>query len=150
MFEVSTILEDDSAEMSTGGANGFVNMSLLNSATSSLCGCSTFVELIGGEVVQLFGEIIGEGSSLSMVVEEGDLAISGGSRVVAELVVDTELGELIGGEIVLLFSEILREGASLSMVVEEGALAISGGSRVAAKLGVDTTLGGLKYLLNIG
>ncbi|GKF84176.1 hypothetical protein Tco_0249074, partial [Tanacetum coccineum] len=45
MFEVSTILDDDSTELVSGGANGFVNMSLLNTATSSFV--STFVELSG-------------------------------------------------------------------------------------------------------
>nr|GEU33706.1 hypothetical protein [Tanacetum cinerariifolium] len=65
MFEVSTILDDDSAELVARGANGFVKVSLLNS-----------------------------GVSLSMVVEEEAPAVSGGSRVAAEIVVDTTLGGL--------------------------------------------------------
>ncbi|GKE63350.1 hypothetical protein Tco_1513717, partial [Tanacetum coccineum] len=44
MFEASTILEDDSAELVSGGANGLVNLSQSNSATSSIV--STFIELI--------------------------------------------------------------------------------------------------------
>ncbi|GJZ91294.1 hypothetical protein Tco_0663221 [Tanacetum coccineum] len=84
MFEVSTILEDDSDELVFGGANGFVNVSLSNSATSS-CG-STFVELIG--------EVPGYGASLSMEVEEDALAVYDGSRIVVEMGIDTELGSL--------------------------------------------------------
>ncbi|GJT51695.1 hypothetical protein Tco_0977852 [Tanacetum coccineum] len=45
MFEVSIILEDDSAELMSRGANGLVNVSLSNTVTSSFV--STFVELIG-------------------------------------------------------------------------------------------------------
>ncbi|GJX42952.1 reverse transcriptase domain, reverse transcriptase zinc-binding domain protein [Tanacetum coccineum] len=68
-----------------GGANGFIKVSLSNTATSSLCGSSTFVELIGEFVVSLFGEIIREGASLSMEVDEEALAISGGGRFIAEM-----------------------------------------------------------------
>ncbi|GJU72768.1 hypothetical protein Tco_1264173 [Tanacetum coccineum] len=92
MFEVSTILDDDSAELLARGANRLANVSLLNSATSSLCGSSTFIELIRGDVVSLFGKVLGEGESLSMVVEEGDApAVFGRSRVAAEIGVDTAL-----------------------------------------------------------
>ncbi|GKF75823.1 hypothetical protein Tco_0225267 [Tanacetum coccineum] len=88
MFEVSEILEDDSVGLVSGGANGFVNLSLSISVTS-LFGL-TFVELIGDFVVSLFGEVLIEGASLSMEVEEQDaLAISGGSRVAAKMGVDT-------------------------------------------------------------
>ncbi|GKB82427.1 hypothetical protein Tco_0949322 [Tanacetum coccineum] len=84
MFEVSTILEDDSTKLVSGGANGLVNVSLSNTATSSFG--STFVELIGGDEVSLFGEILIEGASLSMEVEEEDaLVVSYGSRVVAKI-----------------------------------------------------------------
>nr|GEW73157.1 hypothetical protein [Tanacetum cinerariifolium] len=83
MFEVSTILEDDSAELVSGGANGFINASLSNSGTSS-CG-STFVELIREDVVSLFCEVLGVGASLSMEVKEDASTVSGGSRVVAEM-----------------------------------------------------------------
>ncbi|GKD43995.1 hypothetical protein Tco_1268640 [Tanacetum coccineum] len=93
MFEVSTILEDDSFELVSGGANEFVNVSLSNSATSS-CG-STFVELIDEDEVSLFGEVLGEGAFLSIEEEEEDApAVSGGSRVAAEMGVDTTLRDL--------------------------------------------------------
>ncbi|GJX25607.1 hypothetical protein Tco_0231903 [Tanacetum coccineum] len=71
MFKVSTILEDDLVELVSGGANRLVNVSLSNSATSSFG--STFVELI---------------------VEEEASAVSDGSRVAAEMGVDTALGDL--------------------------------------------------------
>ncbi|GJW71533.1 hypothetical protein Tco_0128450 [Tanacetum coccineum] len=64
------------------------------SASSSLFGSSTFVELIRGDVESLFGEVLGEGSSRSMVVEEDALAVSGGGRVAMEIVIDTTLGGL--------------------------------------------------------
>ncbi|GKA35523.1 hypothetical protein Tco_0722014 [Tanacetum coccineum] len=56
MFEVSTILEDNSAELVFGGGNGFVNVSLLNSAASTFC--STFLELIGEFATSMFGEVL--------------------------------------------------------------------------------------------
>ncbi|GKB56933.1 hypothetical protein Tco_0913119 [Tanacetum coccineum] len=65
------------------GANGFVNVSLFNSATSSFH--STFVELIGEFVASMFGEVLVEGASLSMEVEEDASAVSDESRVVAEM-----------------------------------------------------------------
>ncbi|GKD37011.1 hypothetical protein Tco_1257218, partial [Tanacetum coccineum] len=68
MFEVSTIFDDDSAELVSGGANGLVNVSLSNIATSSFV--STFIELIRIDEVLLFGKVLGEGASLSMEVEE--------------------------------------------------------------------------------
>nr|GEZ05753.1 hypothetical protein [Tanacetum cinerariifolium] len=83
MFEVSTILEDDSAELVSRGANGFINVSLSNSVTSLLCGSSTFVELIGGDVVSLFSEVLREGASLSKEVKEDASGVSDGSRVAA-------------------------------------------------------------------
>nr|GEZ91329.1 hypothetical protein [Tanacetum cinerariifolium] len=85
MFEVSTILEDDLAELVFRGANRFVNVPLLNFITSSLCGSLTFVELISEDVVSLFGKVLGDGASLSMEVEEDAPAVSNGSRVVAEI-----------------------------------------------------------------
>ncbi|GJW81660.1 hypothetical protein Tco_0145635 [Tanacetum coccineum] len=95
MFEVSTILEDDSAELMSGGANGFVNVSLSNSATSSLCGSSTFVKLIGEFVASYFGEVLGEGASLSTEIKEEDTSVvSGRGIVAAEVGVDTSLGVL--------------------------------------------------------
>nr|GEX51483.1 hypothetical protein [Tanacetum cinerariifolium] len=91
MFEVSTFLEDDSAELVSGGANGLVNVSLSNSATS-LFG-STFVKLIGEFVVSIFGEVLGTRASLSKeVVEEEVLDVSSGSRVSMEMGIDTTLG----------------------------------------------------------
>ncbi|GJX39154.1 hypothetical protein Tco_0252457 [Tanacetum coccineum] len=94
MFEVSTILEDDSAELVSGGENRFVNVSLSNSTTSSFC--SIFVELIGEFVASMFGEVLGEGASLSMEVEEEEEAsvVYGRGRVAAEMGVDTALGDL--------------------------------------------------------
>ncbi|GJS19993.1 hypothetical protein Tco_0448625 [Tanacetum coccineum] len=86
MFEVSTILE-----LVSGGAYKFVNVLLSNSATSSLCSSLTFVELIDGDVVSLFGKVLGEGASLS-IEEEDAPVVSGESRVVAEIGVDTTLG----------------------------------------------------------
>nr|GEV56624.1 hypothetical protein [Tanacetum cinerariifolium] len=89
MFEVSIILEDDSVELVSGGANGFVNVSLSNSATSSFC--LIFVKFIGEFVALMFGEVLGEGESLSIEVEEEEeeeeeaLAVSGGGRVIAEI-----------------------------------------------------------------
>ncbi|GJS18467.1 hypothetical protein Tco_0412939 [Tanacetum coccineum] len=80
MFEVSMILKDDSTELVSGGANGFVNVSLANSATSS-CD-STFVEFIGKFFALMFGELLRKGASLSMEAEEAP-TISGGSRVAA-------------------------------------------------------------------
>ncbi|GJV84236.1 hypothetical protein Tco_1524134 [Tanacetum coccineum] len=60
MFEVFTILEDDSAELG---------------------------------IVSLFGEVLGEGASLSIKVEERNaLVVFGGSRVATEMGVDTTLG----------------------------------------------------------
>ncbi|GJR75235.1 hypothetical protein Tco_0087600 [Tanacetum coccineum] len=94
MFEVSTILKDDSAELVSGVENGLVNVSLSNTATSSFV--STFVELIGGDVVSLFGEVLGEGAYLSIEVEEEEdvTAVSGGGRVAAEMGLDAALGFL--------------------------------------------------------
>ncbi|GKC60303.1 hypothetical protein Tco_1087901 [Tanacetum coccineum] len=94
MFEMSTILEDDSAELVSGGADRLVNMSLSNTTTSSFV--STFVELIGEIDASMFGEVLGEGASLSMEVEEKKDAptISDESRVAAEIGVDAALGDL--------------------------------------------------------
>ncbi|GJR91188.1 hypothetical protein Tco_0215199 [Tanacetum coccineum] len=92
MFEVSTILEDDSAEMVFGEANRLVNVSLSNTTTSLFV--STFVELIGEFVALMFGEVLREGASLSMEVEEEILVVSCGGRVIAEMGVDTTL---VGG-----------------------------------------------------
>nr|GEV51204.1 hypothetical protein [Tanacetum cinerariifolium] len=93
MFKVSTILKDDSTELVSRGANRLVYVSLLNTATSLFV--STFVELIGRDKVSLCGEILRKGASLLMEVEEEDaLAVSGRSRVVAEMGVDTALGDL--------------------------------------------------------
>ncbi|GKE79115.1 hypothetical protein Tco_1545235, partial [Tanacetum coccineum] len=94
MFEVSKILDDVSTELVSRGANGFVKVSLSNVVSSSLCGFSTLVELIGGDVVSLFGEVLGYGASLSMEVEEGVPDVSGGSKVAVEMGVDTTLGGL--------------------------------------------------------
>ncbi|GKD19751.1 hypothetical protein Tco_1208909 [Tanacetum coccineum] len=58
MFEVSTILEDDSAGLVSRGANGLVKVSLSNYETSSFG--STFVELIGEIVALMFGEVLEE------------------------------------------------------------------------------------------
>ncbi|GJW08640.1 hypothetical protein Tco_1571063 [Tanacetum coccineum] len=94
MFKVSTILEDDSAELVFGGANGFVNVSLSNSATCAFH--STFEELIGEFVASMFGEVLGEGASLSIEVEEEEaLAISGGSRFAVKMG-DSNLIEKLG------------------------------------------------------
>ncbi|GKB83461.1 hypothetical protein Tco_0950356 [Tanacetum coccineum] len=73
MFEVSTILEDDSAELVSGGANGLVNVSLSDTTTSSFV--STSLEL-------------------SVEEEEDALAVSGRSRVAAKMRVDTALVDL--------------------------------------------------------
>ncbi|GJS68309.1 hypothetical protein Tco_0682874 [Tanacetum coccineum] len=89
MFEVSIILKEYSAELVYGGANGFVKVSLSNTATSSLYVCLTFVELIGEDVVSLFGEVLRGGASLSMEVEEDAPGVSDGSRVAAKMGVDT-------------------------------------------------------------
>ncbi|GKC75374.1 hypothetical protein Tco_1126148 [Tanacetum coccineum] len=93
MFEVSIIREDESAELVSRGANGLVNISLSNTVTS-LFG-STFVELSGGDEVSMFGEILGDGASLSREVEDEEdaPAVSDGSRVAAEIGVDTALGD---------------------------------------------------------
>ncbi|GJU53234.1 hypothetical protein Tco_1226948 [Tanacetum coccineum] len=91
MFEVSIILKDDSSELVFRGANGLVNVSLSNSETSSFV--STFVELSGKFVASLFGEVLGEGVSLSIEVEEEEdaLAVSGGGRVAVEMGLDATL-----------------------------------------------------------
>ncbi|GJY78945.1 hypothetical protein Tco_0484746, partial [Tanacetum coccineum] len=85
MFEVSTILEDDSAELVSGGANGFVNVSLSNSETSSLCGSSTFVKLIGEFVALIFGEVLGEGASLSIEEKKKTLRLKSQSFFIGSL-----------------------------------------------------------------
>ncbi|GKD26102.1 hypothetical protein Tco_1232316 [Tanacetum coccineum] len=91
MFEVSIILDDDSAKQVSRGANGLVKVSLSNSATSSIG--STFVELIGEFVASLFGEVLGEGASLSIEVEEEDApATFGESKVATEMRLDEALG----------------------------------------------------------
>ncbi|GKC21029.1 hypothetical protein Tco_1023179 [Tanacetum coccineum] len=92
MFELSTIHEDDSAELVFGGANGLVNVSLSNIATSSFV--LTFVELSGEFVVSVFGEVLGKGVSLSIEVKEDALAVSGGGRVAVEMGGDATLGFL--------------------------------------------------------
>ncbi|GKF00778.1 hypothetical protein Tco_0027701, partial [Tanacetum coccineum] len=63
MFKVSIILDDDSTELVSGGANGFVKMSLSNFASSSSFESSTLVELIRVVVVSLFGAVLGERAS---------------------------------------------------------------------------------------
>nr|GEV79414.1 retrovirus-related Pol polyprotein from transposon TNT 1-94 [Tanacetum cinerariifolium] len=90
-LRVFTILKVDLAELVSRGANGFVNVLLLNFATSSLCGSSTFVELIGEDVVSLFSEVLREGAFLSMKVEEDAPTIFDESRVVAKIGLDTVL-----------------------------------------------------------
>ncbi|GKG56863.1 hypothetical protein Tco_0582214, partial [Tanacetum coccineum] len=50
-----------------------------------------FVELIGEFDVSMLSEVLGEGTSLLMEVDEDASAISDGSRVVAEMGVDTTL-----------------------------------------------------------
>ncbi|GJZ71332.1 hypothetical protein Tco_0635183 [Tanacetum coccineum] len=92
MFEVSIILEEDSAELVSRGANGLVNVSVSNSATSSCV--STVVELSGEFVASMFVEVLRDGASLSIEEEEDAPAVSGGSRVAAEMGVDTTLGSL--------------------------------------------------------
>ncbi|GKC65972.1 hypothetical protein Tco_1441370 [Tanacetum coccineum] len=93
MFEVSTILKDDSVELVSGGANGFVNISLSNSTTSSCS--STSVELIREIVASMFGEVLGEGASLLIKEEEEDaLVVYGGNKVVAKMGEDTALRDL--------------------------------------------------------
>ncbi|GJX40526.1 hypothetical protein Tco_0255516 [Tanacetum coccineum] len=93
MFEVSTILNDNSVELVSGGANGLVKVSLANSATLSFV--STFVELSAEFVASLFGEVLGEGAFLSIEVEEEEEedapAVSGGGRVAAEMGLDAAL-----------------------------------------------------------
>ncbi|GKC09319.1 hypothetical protein Tco_1000929 [Tanacetum coccineum] len=86
---MSTILKYDSAELVSGGANGLVKVSLSNSATSSFV--SIFVELSGEFVASLFGEVIAEGASLSIEVEEDAPVVSSGGRVVAEMGLDATL-----------------------------------------------------------
>ncbi|GKC01013.1 hypothetical protein Tco_0987149 [Tanacetum coccineum] len=94
MFEVLTILEDNVAELVSRGANGLVKVSLSNIATSSFG--STFVEMIGEFVASLFGEVLGEGASLCIEVEEEEdvPVVSGGGRVAAEMGLDAALGFL--------------------------------------------------------
>ncbi|GJU76575.1 hypothetical protein Tco_1273645 [Tanacetum coccineum] len=93
MFEVSTILDDDSAELVSKGANRLVNVLLSNIATSLFV--SAFVELSGEFIALMFGEVLGEGASLSIEVEEEEApAVSGGGRVVAEMGLDAALGFL--------------------------------------------------------
>ncbi|GJU77378.1 hypothetical protein Tco_1274448 [Tanacetum coccineum] len=92
MFEVFTILEDDSAELVSRGANGFVNVSLSNPATSSFR--LTFIELIGEFVASMFGEVLRGGAFLSIEVDEDAPAVSGGGRVAAEIGEDTTLGAI--------------------------------------------------------
>ncbi|GJV95278.1 hypothetical protein Tco_1546855 [Tanacetum coccineum] len=93
MFEVSTILDDDSAELVSRGANRLVNVLLSKIATSSYV--STFVEFSGEFVASMFGEVPGEGTSLSIEVEEEEApAVSGRGRVVAEIGLDAALGFL--------------------------------------------------------
>ncbi|GKG26103.1 hypothetical protein Tco_0399249, partial [Tanacetum coccineum] len=72
------------AELVFRGANGLVKLSLSNSAASSFG--STFVEMIGEFVASMFGEVLGEGASLSIEVEEEEdaPAVSGRSRVAAK------------------------------------------------------------------
>nr|GEX19467.1 hypothetical protein [Tanacetum cinerariifolium] len=97
MFKVFTILKEDLVELVSGLANGFINISLSNSATSSLCSSSTFVELTGEFVALMFGEVLEDGASLSTeVVEEvkDALAVFGGGRVTAEMGVDITLRDL--------------------------------------------------------
>ncbi|GKE40263.1 hypothetical protein Tco_1463668 [Tanacetum coccineum] len=91
MFEVSTILEDDSAELVSRGANGLVKVSLSNSETSSFS--LTFIELIGEIIALMFGEVLGEGASFSIEVEEEEdaSAVSSGGRVVVEIGLDSAL-----------------------------------------------------------
>ncbi|GJW54427.1 hypothetical protein Tco_0098512 [Tanacetum coccineum] len=74
MFEVLKILEDDSTELVSRGANGLVNVSLSNTATSLFV--STFVELISEFVASMFGEVLREGSYVSIEVEEEEDALA--------------------------------------------------------------------------
>ncbi|GKC91782.1 hypothetical protein Tco_1152431 [Tanacetum coccineum] len=93
MYEVSTILDDDSVELVSRGANGLVNVSLSNITTSSFG--STFIELSGEFVALMFDEVLREGASLSIKVEKEEApAVSSGGRVVAELGLDASLGFL--------------------------------------------------------
>ncbi|GKF40161.1 hypothetical protein Tco_0120222, partial [Tanacetum coccineum] len=93
MFEVLKILEDDSGELVSRGANRLVKVSMSNSVTFSFV--SKFVELIGRDEVSLFGKVLGEGASLSIEEEEEDaMAVSSGGRVAAKMRVDTSLGNL--------------------------------------------------------
>ncbi|GJT81692.1 hypothetical protein Tco_1056034 [Tanacetum coccineum] len=68
MFEVSTILEDDSAELVFGGANGLVKVSLSNSAASSFG--STFVEMIESDpgALAYLRLSLGHGTSIGITV----------------------------------------------------------------------------------
>ncbi|GJZ99886.1 hypothetical protein Tco_0672437 [Tanacetum coccineum] len=94
MFYVLIICKDDSAELVFGGANGLVNVSLSN-ITTYVFG-STFVELIRVFVVSMLGEVLGEGASLSIEVEEEEdgPAVSGRGRVAAEMGLGAALGFL--------------------------------------------------------
>nr|GEV95161.1 reverse transcriptase domain-containing protein [Tanacetum cinerariifolium] len=92
MFEVSTILHEESAELVSRGANRFV-------------------------VVSMFGEVLVEGASLSMMVEEDTLVVSGGGRVTAEIVVDTTLrglNEILEED----FKALLNEGSEILHSIE--------------------------------
>ncbi|GJS30796.1 hypothetical protein Tco_0491416 [Tanacetum coccineum] len=91
MFEVSTIREDESVELVSEGENGLVNVSLSN-ITTSVFGL-TFIELSGEFVVSMFGEVLREGASLSIEVEEEEdvPTIFGGGRVAVEIGLDATL-----------------------------------------------------------
>ncbi|GJW83052.1 hypothetical protein Tco_0156197 [Tanacetum coccineum] len=95
MFEVSTIYEDDSAELVSRRAYRLVKVSLSNSTASSFG--STFLELIGEFVALMFGEVLREGASLSIEVEEEEedvSAVPGRGRVAAKMRLDAALGFL--------------------------------------------------------
>nr|GEV77457.1 hypothetical protein [Tanacetum cinerariifolium] len=93
MFEVSIILEDNAADLVSGGSNRLVNVPLSNTKTSSLG--SKFVDLIGYIVASMFIKVLREGASLSIEVEKEDVsAVSGGGRVAAKMGLDAALGFL--------------------------------------------------------
>nr|GEY09960.1 hypothetical protein [Tanacetum cinerariifolium] len=73
VLKVSTILDDDSAELVSRRANGLVNVSLSNIKTSSFV--STFIEFSGEFVALMFGEVLRVGASLSIEVKKEDASV---------------------------------------------------------------------------